>query len=319
MYAYVGKQIGYNFKSKMKIKNELLRRTFFAVILIAIFVPTFIITKYEGQTGRIISLVIFALVGMYALFEIVIALQINKISAFITTLSVPLFFILPIDNLISIVKLNSGVDFLSILAKRAISGWEGWLVAFLFSFFPIIFQFQRKESFNLNKQMILTIVTLLIPAFAKLFWVYNVKGLEYLAFFMLIPIISDVGGYFGGKFFGQKWFNGKKIAPYISPKKTYAGFVLGTTLAIIFTIFYGYFTHIWSDFKSYELFVAIIFGILLPLASVLGDLFFSLIKRIMQIKDFSNIIPGHGGLMDRLDAFSFVFVLSGILLLFVFN
>ena len=305
----------------LNIKSETTKRIIFACILVVVFIPLFIITKYAGEMGRIISAIVYSLIGMYIVFEILVSLKIRKQIAIVTTICVPLFFIFPIEEFLQIIELNKGVNELHLLVKRAISSWQGWVLSLILSFLPLVLESKKYDSnvSYLVKQSIISSIFILIPAFGKLVWISNIKGIEILTFLVLISTISDSGGYFGGKFFGKKWFKGKKLTPKISPKKTYAGFVIGTVLAIIFSILYGYFVHIWRDFKNNELLVSFIFGILLSLISPIGDLYFSNIKRIIQIKDFSNIIPGHGGFMDRLDSISFVFLSFGIFMLFVFN
>lgn len=143
------------------------------------------------------------------------------------------------------------------------------------------------------------------------------------AFLLLTSVLCDVFAYLGGS-----WFGKHKMAPLISPKKTWEGviFGVGITLLIVCGVF-GIF-HIDGvesiDYSLYKYlgcqtcnpghnldgyFWAIYIGVtlLLMFVSISGDLFFSWIKRRFNIKDFSNLIPGHGGMLDRLDAFIFIF------------
>jgi phosphatidate cytidylyltransferase len=105
--------------------------------------------------------------------------------------------------------------------------------------------------------------------------------------------LSDMGSYFGGKFLGKK-----HIFPRLSPAKTLEGFIFGFLLAIIGGILLG----IWSGLGIFpSLFLAITIGVFAPL----GDLAESAIKRELGIKDFSSILPGHGGILDRFDSLLF--------------
>ena len=108
---------------------------------------------------------------------------------------------------------------------------------------------------------------------------------------------ADISAYFFGRLFA-----GPKLLPSISPNKTWSGFAssifVATISSIIFSIYY--------DFIS--LFKAILVGFIVSLFSNIGDLFESWIKRINFKKDSSNLIPGHGGLLDRLDGFLFAIV-----------
>lgn len=105
--------------------------------------------------------------------------------------------------------------------------------------------------------------------------------------------ITDSGAYFSGKKFGKK-----QLAPKISPNKTVAGGIGGILFTACFILLVGYFLDIIS-------FYWIIYSFLLPATAVLGDLFESCLKRNLGVKDTGNIIPGHGGILDRFDSFIF--------------
>ena len=123
-----------------------------------------------------------------------------------------------------------------------------------------------------------------------------------LIFIISICILSDVGGYFFGKF-----FRGKKLTK-ISPNKTYAGMIGSFTLSIIFCIIYSY-SISFVDFKTIFLLT-----ILISFICQIGDLFISFLKRKAKIKDTGNILPGHGGVLDRIDGILFALP-SGIILI----
>lgn len=111
----------------------------------------------------------------------------------------------------------------------------------------------------------------------------------------------DIGAYFFGKKFGKN-----KLCPYISPKKTVEGAIGGMISSFIYAFLFCFF---WQyTFKIYNinyLTVAIMAILGAPIA-ILGDLCFSLIKRLLSVKDFGEIIPGHGGVLDRFDSVIFV-------------
>lgn len=108
-------------------------------------------------------------------------------------------------------------------------------------------------------------------------------------------IVSDVGQYFGGRAFGRT-----PLAPVVSPKKTregaYAGFVLAGGA------FVGM-SRVWLP--EMPIAFAIVLGVTLVALGIAGDLFESLLKRSAGVKDSSGLIPGHGGILDRIDAFLF--------------
>lgn len=116
---------------------------------------------------------------------------------------------------------------------------------------------------------------------------------------------ADVGAYFAGKNFGKR-----KLAKVVSPNKTWEGAFGGLALAIIVGIGLATTLSLQIEWLSF-----IAFLVLLVAISVIGDLFESMLKRQASIKDSSNILPGHGGLLDRLDSTLSVapFFLAGLL------
>ena len=134
-------------------------------------------------------------------------------------------------------------------------------------------------------------------------------------FFILVPFamafLSDTGAYFAGLNFGKH-----KLAPVISPKKTVEGVVGGIICAIIGMLIYCFVLQIGFE-MNVNYFAAFIYGALGAGAGVFGDLCFSVIKRQVGIKDYGNLIPGHGGILDRFDSMMVVGPLAEILLLLI--
>ena len=128
-----------------------------------------------------------------------------------------------------------------------------------------------------------------------------------LIFVLLICISTDIGGFIFGKI-----FKGPKLTK-ISPKKTYSGMIGGYLLPLILLkIFY---VSPYNFTEKIELsFESIIFIVLVSSISQLGDIFISYFKRVSNVKDSGNIIPGHGGLLDRVDGMIFAFPSSYIIL-----
>lgn len=115
-------------------------------------------------------------------------------------------------------------------------------------------------------------------------------------------IASDIGGFIFGKL-----FKGKKLTK-ISPNKTYAGAFGSLFLTLIFSIIYSFSLSL-TDLK-----VIIFISIIISLISQIGDLFISYLKRKAKLKDTGDILPGHGGILDRIDGILFA-VPSGIILI----
>lgn len=119
-------------------------------------------------------------------------------------------------------------------------------------------------------------------------------GLGFAAVLLLFAIVwtTDVLGYFAGRAFG-----GPKLWPAISPKKTWSGAIAGTVGAIVVALLVA------AQFGSFGGIATIAVALLLSIVAQAGDLFESWVKRQFDAKDSSHIIPGHGGVMDRLDGF----------------
>lgn len=132
---------------------------------------------------------------------------------------------------------------------------------------------------------------------------------------ILIPFIvaftSDSGAYFAGRFFGKH-----KMAPVISQHKTVEGAIGGVICAMVGMLIYALIMHIFFDFKVYYAY-ALVYGLLGSLAGIFGDLCFSVVKRQTGIKDYGNLIPGHGGILDRFDSMMMVGPLMEVLLLLI--
>jgi phosphatidate cytidylyltransferase len=126
------------------------------------------------------------------------------------------------------------------------------------------------------------------------------NGLVALILILLVVWVTDIGGYFAGRGIG-----GPKLWPRVSPKKTWAGaiggFVASLAVAAVFAVV--------GLGKTGPV---VLLGAILSIASQFGDLFESAVKRRFGVKDSSQIIPGHGGLLDRLDGFVAAVVLAAI-------
>lgn len=126
------------------------------------------------------------------------------------------------------------------------------------------------------------------------FFKWNVNdGLGYLLMMFFIILATDVGAYWFGTKFGKH-----KLAEVISPKKTFEGAIYGGILAVLVGLVIGYFIELpWYH--------SLIASILITSFAQLGDLSESLIKRDAGVKDSSDLLPGHGGFMDRADSYIF--------------
>jgi phosphatidate cytidylyltransferase len=119
------------------------------------------------------------------------------------------------------------------------------------------------------------------------------QGAQLIMFLFLIVWSADIGAYFVGKSLGKN-----KLMPNVSPGKTFEGFLGGLFCACVLTAIAGYFMH----FTSVQMLTALCVAAIISVVSVLGDLSESMFKREAGIKDSGSILPGHGGILDRIDS-----------------
>jgi phosphatidate cytidylyltransferase len=171
-----------------------------------------------------------------------------------------------------------------------------------------------KKNSSINK-LNTNFIILNIITFSYIFFIfcnlsYEIHRSESPIFFLYIISIcffTDIGGYIFGKIIG-----GKKLSK-ISPNKTIAGTIGSFILSIIPLIIALSFNFLDLEFNLTN----IIFCLLISLISQIGDLFISLIKRKAEIKDTGNLLPGHGGILDRMDGIIFAVPFSYILIKFL--
>ena len=185
-----------------------------------------------------------------------------------------------------------------------------------FTFFlSILFLATSYEWINMCKKKVINKILgiiFLIISFYSAYQLRNISGVNSFLLIVLICIFTDIGGYIFGKF-----FKGPKLIK-ISPNKTYAGTFGGFLLAVVASlVFSHYATNPWLIFplefleltKNYET-TFLIFVLIISLVSQIGDLIISYFKRLAKVKDTGKIIPGHGGILDRIDGLIFAIPIS---------
>lgn len=152
-----------------------------------------------------------------------------------------------------------------------------------------------------------TTVVLIAAGLHSIYYLRVNFGFNYLIMIALATFGTDTGAYFSGMFFGKH-----KLNPRLSPKKTIEGSIGGIILGTVLSIAFGAYTNIKMPFY-YLLGVCFI----LTITGQIGDLTFSSMKRMFEVKDFSQLLPGHGGVLDRFDAFLFNGAVLSVLLYFI--
>ena len=122
-------------------------------------------------------------------------------------------------------------------------------------------------------------------------------GKFYILVAFLISMVADSGAYFVGRACGKH-----KLAPVVSPKKTVEGAIGGVVFNILGMVLYTLILNKCFGFTQVNYFYAAIYGLVGAFGSMLGDLTLSVVKRQVGIKDYGNLIPGHGGILDRFDS-----------------
>lgn len=173
------------------------------------------------------------------------------------------------------------------------------LMSLMFMEGIIAFGTVRKVSFA---QILITLfVGAIMPL--MLSTLVNLKMMPGGHLFVLIPVIvaflTDAGAYFTGMAIGKK-----KAFPLVSPKKTVEGCIGGLVVGILSLLIYGIII-VSTSLNEVSFWILILYGTIGAVFSQLGDLAFSIIKREFQIKDYGQLIPGHGGMLDRFDSMVF--------------
>lgn len=153
-----------------------------------------------------------------------------------------------------------------------------------------------------------------------------------LIYVLIGTFATDIGAYFFGVFFGRK-----KINERISPKKTYAGFIGGIVVSFLCSTAFGLIVSACGHplLAAYELidgntfytgyldlnhwYYILLLSAIIPFFATLGDFVFSSVKRYYEIKDFGNILPGHGGILDRIDSLVFSLCVSAMFVWIITN
>ncbi len=169
----------------------------------------------------------------------------------------------------------------------------GTIIYYIFALLQIL-NYEKVENYKI-KQLFLEIpASIILSALAATIVSLNSTSHNLLVYVVLIVATADSGAYFVGRFFGKR-----KLAKKVSPKKTIEGLLGGLIISMICALAFKFM----ASETSLNALSIILIALFTALSSVIGDLFISVIKRQNNIKDSSQILPGHGGILDRIDGF----------------
>lgn len=262
------------------------------LITAAIGVPLALLIIYLGSLSPHVMSAMTDILSVMAVFEVLSAAKYTRYRS-ITVLSLMFSALLPL--------------FFCYNELRAYA----IPVSFLFLIMLFACTLMRHKEIKFEELGFIAFISICIPfaisTIAFFCFQWRDHGIFLVIYTLAMAWIADGGAYFAGTFLGKH-----KLCPEISPKKTWEGFFGGLITSVIFAIMLGYGYELWDITMTGEQHFAVNIPILVGAAVVstflglLGDLIASLLKRQCGVKDFSEILPGHGGVMDRFDSVLFV-------------
>ncbi|MBR5540587.1 MAG: CDP-archaeol synthase [Clostridia bacterium] len=198
--------------------------------------------------------------------------------------------------------------------SRMNGGWV-FIVCLLYVLALVLLTIRYHEAISIDKVGIVFLLSVLISislsclSYLRTTGERDSDGLFYVFLALLMAWMADSGAYFVGTFFGKH-----KLCPRISPKKTVEGLFGGIATSVLVSLLAGlvYESAVLKGTAGVSYGEIFVLALICAPLSVIGDLFASVIKRRCGVKDFGNLFPGHGGMMDRFD--SLLFVLPTVLL-----
>jgi phosphatidate cytidylyltransferase len=228
--------------------------------------------------------------GIFSAFVLLGAWEWSRLSE-VSSFSMRILYVLIVALLIWNLKVGDSY-FMGIMYIAAF--W--WLLALGWLRVP---DFARNTNLKVKMVKLLAGMLVLLPTLMAIIYLHGSEqyGPSWLLYMMALAWVADSGAYFAGK----RWGN-HKLAPSISPGKTREGVYGSFVLIVPYALIGGYLLGL----RDTDLWFFVVLSILLVPVSVLGDLFESLIKRHSGFKDSGVLLPGHGGVMDRIDSLTAV-------------
>ncbi|WP_029513847.1 phosphatidate cytidylyltransferase [Mycoplasmopsis primatum] len=299
-------------------KQRVLPAIIFLLVIVAFTVPCAIWGKNHYE-ARIIGYIFASLLMGILAYEIFKSFGLNLTYSLILSFVAVFMVFMPIQTTeLTLKKSPNNLTDLDLfnLIKKTLFNWENFFILSIISVSFLLIELTNRVNMTYADRFIR-----LFHVWFALFFIINsiifllfilIKDWRMFVFVLGAPSLSDIGGFFGGKFFGHKWIK-TPFAPNVSPKKTWEGFIIGTIICYAFSagMIFG------LGLMEKVLWAQSIVLLLTPFLAVGGDLYFSYLKRLNAVKDYSKVLKGHGGFTDRFDSVCFVGSFVAMIYLFI--
>lgn len=262
-------------------------RVITAVVALAIFIPII----WVGGIAVELAATVLAIVALYELFRMK-GLTLLSFEGIVAAIGI-VFLVFPVVNYLQFLPPDSGnaLYYLTVMVLLGAS---------------VI----SKNTYTIDEAAFPVIASLYVGIGFENFVNARLESLVVLAFGLLVVWATDIGAYMFGRRYGNR-----KLAPDISPNKTIEGSLGGVLSAVVVAgiyliVFPG------KEFFAHGSFVMLLLTLIFSVVGQFGDLVESSIKRHYDVKDSGNILPGHGGILDRFDSMLFVFPIMHLFGLF---
>lgn len=311
-------------EQKNKKNKTLVIRVLIGLLLSSILFPMlFIVGLIQNVWARSIGFVLFFLITIASSYEFSKVINLSKWATYYLPCITFLVFFSPLTTMN--LFFNDGIHLFkgNILVGQAIGQilkeqfifrvglpGMGYLIFAIYILIPFIFK-KNKSLYDLKIYLISIITFIFINFSGKLLFIMTISDFWFTLLIICAVVVADTFAYFGGRMFGNKLFK-RKLAPKISPNKTIEGAIVGYIFSFLLLIICLNVVDLdsFKSLSSYWYVYKIILPIVFPVVAIIGDLSFSFTKRILKIKDFRNLLPEHGGMLDRFDSIiscSFIF------------
>ena len=183
--------------------------------------------------------------------------------------------------------------------------WLAWPVVAWWFLFSILLRKYPSKLLEIKYPLALKLAVglfILVSSWILMVWTQHNLGSKQLLYLFVLVWLADIAAYFGGKRWGVT-----KLSPEISPGKTVEGLYVALVVVALFSlavagVLYANEAGTFTRFEFVQVFDFMVFSVVTVVISVVGDLFESMVKRVRGVKDSGFILPGHGGLLDRVDS-----------------